>query len=151
MADRIRVIGVGNPDRGDDGVGPAVAARVAMSSAPDIDVVVSIADPSRLIERWEGADVVVIVDAVVDGSEPGTVTRFEADRDPIPADVATVSSHGLGVPAAIELARNLGRLPEHLTIVGVTGEQFEGPVLSEKVNSAVTEAAAMVLEVAHHA
>ena len=33
------VIGVGNPDRGDDGVGPAVASRVAALGLPGVRVV----------------------------------------------------------------------------------------------------------------
>lgn len=151
MVDRVRVIGVGNPDRGDDGVGPAVAARVAAESPPDVGVVVSIADPTRLIDRWSGADVVVVIDAVVDGSEPGTVTVLDAIDEPIPPDAASVSSHGMGLAAAIELGRSLDRLPEHLTVVGVTAETFEGVGLSEGVDRAVADATEIVLEVARNA
>ena len=54
MADTTRVIGVGNPDRGDDAIGPMVAARLAARVGPDLEIVVSTADPSRLIDRWTG-------------------------------------------------------------------------------------------------
>lgn len=151
MAEKIRVIGVGNLDRGDDGIGPVVAAVVAAESPPDIDVVASIADPSRLIDRWDGADVVVIVDAVVDGRDPGTITVIDGIKDPIPADVAAVSSHGMGVGAAIELGRSLGRLPDQLVVVGVTAESFEGHGMTERVRGAVPLAVDIVLEVARNA
>ncbi|MDX8034939.1 hydrogenase maturation protease [Lentzea sp. BCCO 10_0856] len=55
------VIGVGNEFRRDDGVGPAVARAPAASG---VRAEISDGDPVRLMEAWEGAEVVVIVDAV---------------------------------------------------------------------------------------
>lgn len=151
MAERVRVIGVGNPDRGDDGVGPAVAARVANLADPLTEVTVSTADPSRLMERWDGADAVVIVDAVVDGAAPGTIRVVDLAQGPLPPDIAAVTTHGMGVGAAIDLARAMGRLPRRVVVVGVSAEHFEGRHLTDPVQRAVPDAADTVLEVARHA
>ena len=151
MADSVRVVGVGNPGRGDDGVGPAVAAEVAARLDPAIDVVVSTADPSRLIERWGSAGTVVLIDAMVDDVTPGTVMVFDASVDPLPADLESISSHGMGIPATVELARSLGRLPEHLVVVGVAGQDFEGTELTSEVAGAVEDAVRAVMEVVENA
>ena len=146
MDDAVRVIGVGNPDRGDDGVGPAVAARVAevMSAA---DVMVSVAEPTHLIEAWNGAGSVVMIDAVVDGSPPGTVRVFDASAGELPIDVGATSSHGMGVGAAVALGRVLGRLPERVMVVGVSVGRLDGSGLSDSVERAVPGATHAVLEV----
>ena len=151
MASEVRVIGIGNPDRGDDGIGLTVASEIAHQSSSAVDVLVSTADPSRLIERWGAADTVILVDAVIDGHEPGTVSVFDAAIEALPSDCESVSSHGMGVAAAVELARALGRLPEHLIVVGVTGSDFEGVGLTSSVESAVPRAVEVVMEVVSHA
>ncbi len=151
MADGVRVVGVGNPSRGDDGVGPTVAAEVAARLDPAIDVVVSTADPSRLIERWGSAGTVVLIDAMVEDVAPGTVMVFDASVDPLPTDLESISSHGMGIPATVELARSLGRLPEHLVVVGVTGQDFEGTELTSEVAGAVEDAVRAVMEVVENA
>ena len=50
-----RVIGVGCRDRGDDGVGPAVAAEVSRRLGPLGDVHVCTAEPTELMELIEHA------------------------------------------------------------------------------------------------
>ncbi|WP_349307520.1 hydrogenase maturation protease [Rhodococcus sp. IEGM 1305] len=59
------VIGLGNDLRRDDGIGPIVARQVADHVAPDVCVSVSDGDPGTLLEAWTGAQLAVIVDAVV--------------------------------------------------------------------------------------
>lgn len=147
----VRVVGVGNPSRGDDGVGPAVAAEVAARVGPTVDVVVSTADPSRLIERWGSADTVVLIDAMVDDVPSGTVAVFDATVEPLPADLESVSSHGMGISATVELARSLGRLPKRLVVVGVAGRDFERIGLTQEVEGAVEDAVRAVMEVVEHA
>ena len=151
MSSGVRVIGVGNPTRGDDGVGPAVAAAVARTVGPDVDVIVSTADPSRLIERWESAESVVLVDAMDGRAAPGRIAIFDATNEPLPSNFDEISSHGFGVPAAVELARSLGRLPKHLVVVGIGGSEFEGIGLSPVVEDAIADAVQAVMEVIEHA
>ena len=139
------VIGVGNEYRRDDGVGPAIAAAVADKRAPGIQVVVTDGEPARLLDAWHGAEVAVVVDAVVvRHPDPGHVHRLTVDA--LPGGGTAGSSHGLGIPEAVELARALGRLPERLVFFTVEiGDIGYGTGLSAPVAAAVAPVAAAVL------
>jgi hydrogenase maturation protease len=141
------VVGVGNEYRGDDGVGLVVAARLRDRLPDGVEVVRCEQELSRLIDAWEGADAAIVVDAVESGSEPGTLHRFDADDDAIPARVFRSSTHAFGVGEAIELARVLGRLPDRVIVYGVEGGDFtarEG--LTAAVEAAVERCAGAVLD-----
>jgi hydrogenase maturation protease len=144
------LIGLGNPDRGDDGVGPAVARRVAAAGHPGVEVR-EVVDPSALLDAWAGADRVVVVDAMTSGRTPGAVVRLEATESGLPAGGwAAGGTHALGLAAAVELSRALGRLPRALVVVGVEVDaarvtSSQGPGLSPEVAAAVGPAAEAVL------
>jgi hydrogenase maturation protease len=112
------VLGVGNEFRQDDGVGVAVAAAVRDRGLPDVRVTLTDGEPTRMIDAWSGADVAVVVDAVKPVTAvPGRVHRM-AVAD-LPWHTAATSSHGLGIPEAVELARVLARLPGRLVFYTV--------------------------------
>jgi len=112
------VLGIGNEFRQDDGVGVAVAAEVRGRGLPDVRVLTIDGEPSRMIDAWSGADVAVVVDAVkLTDPVPGRVHRMVVDD--LPGHVSATSSHGLGVPEAVELARALDRLPGRLVLYTV--------------------------------
>jgi hydrogenase maturation protease len=147
MSARRLVIGVGNPYRGDDGVGLAVAQQVRKSAGEDVVVLECEQEPTRLVDAWEGADVAVVVDACAGGAAPGTVHRFDVGEGPLPARVFRSSTHSFGVGDAVELARTLGRLPERLVVYGVEGSEFgAGASLSSPVASAVRGVAAAIVD-----
>ncbi len=144
---RYVVVGVGNTFRGDDAVGLAVAERLRGRVPAGVDVVPCELEPSRLIEAWEGATSALLVDAVDSGAWPGTVTRFDASDEPLPARAFRSSTHAFGVGEAIELARALGRLPGHVLVYGVEGEEFAaGEGLTPSVKAAVERTVTAVLE-----
>ncbi len=57
------VIGVGNTDRRDDGVGPAVAAEVAADCPAGVRVLTCAVEPTAILDAWDGADLAVVIDA----------------------------------------------------------------------------------------
>ncbi len=133
-----RVIGIGNDLRGDDAAGPEAVRRLRARALPGLEVVACAADPQALLEAWSGGDDVTVVDAMRSGAPPGTVTRFDAARGPLPLEGFRSSTHGLGVAAAVELARALGRLPARLEIVGIEGARWDhGAALSPEVGAAL--------------
>jgi len=135
---RIVVIGIGNAMRGDDGAGIEVASRLRELVPPHVEVVACDEEPSRLIEAWEGADAVVLVDTVTSGAPAGTLHRFDASETPIAARVLRSSTHAIGLAETIELARALGRLPRHVVVHGVEGASYEsGSALTPDVAMAV--------------
>ena len=139
------VIGLGNPDRGDDAVGVQVARRVA---AERLDVLVlELDDPSEALEAWAAADTVVIADAVASGGDPGDIHVVDAVARTLPAGSwAAGGTHALGLAAVVELGRALGRLPRRLVLVGVEAGRFDhGTPMPDAVAAAVPGAAIVVL------
>ena len=142
---RALVIGLGNPDRGDDAVGVQVARRVA---AERLDVhVLELDDPSEALDAWAAADTVVVADAVSSGGDPGDIHVVDAVARTLPAGSwAAGGTHALGLAAVVELGRALGRLPRRLVLVGVEAGRFDhGTPMSDAVAAAVPGAALAVL------
>ncbi len=136
-APTLLLIGIGNPDCGDDGAGVEVVRRVAAAS-DGIGTLTLSGGAAELIDAWSGTDRVVVVDAARSGRPPGTVSRFEADAEPLPAGHERRSTHGLGLAEAIELARNLGLLPSRLTVYAIeAAETAVGSVMTPAVARAV--------------
>lgn len=141
------VIGVGNVDRGDDGVGPAAARALEKKAPAEVTVIVSHGEPGSLIDQWSGVDAVFVVDACAGGAAPGTIRRFVAAEGPLPEFFGAVSTHGFGVGAAVELARAIDALPELLIIYGIEADCFDpGQPLSPLVAEAADEVAARILD-----
>ena len=132
------VVGIGNEARGDDAAG-LIAARRLEALALEGDAI-------ALLDVWRGADVAVVIDAVSSGAAAGTVHRFDASREPLPASLRRSSStHALGLAEAIELGRALDRLPARLIVYGIEAERFEaGAALTPAVAAAIESVAAAV-------
>jgi len=141
----VRVIGVGNDLRGDDAAGLLVARKVA-ELQPDHEVHESSGDPALLMERLEGNAKTVLVDAVDSGGAPGEIHRLEAHAAPLPTDYFHCSTHAFGIAEAIELARNLDRLPPEVVVYGIEGRNFQaGQTMSPEVEAAIATVAQRIL------
>lgn len=135
-----RVVGVGQRLAGDDGVGREVVERLRAQgiAATGVD------DGAGLLNILvSGASRVLVIDAVVGGGMPGTVRvldRADLENGPRP-----VSSHGIGVPEAIELGERFNPALQ-VILIGISidppNSLREG--LSPKVAAAVDEAAKQV-------
>ncbi len=142
----MRLIGIGNPLRGDDAIGLLVARRARELAGSGVEVMELEGEPSRLIDAWQDADVAVVVDAVRSGAPEGTVMRFDAAAEPLPASVTATSTHALGLGDAIEIARALDRLPRRLVVYAIEGISFEaGSGVSPAVAATVDEVAQAAL------
>jgi hydrogenase maturation protease len=139
------VVGVGNPMRRDDGVGPAVARRVASLHIPGVHVEVG-AEPLALLDHLPRRDTVVVVDAAAPGPRPGTVSVLTLGGRPLSRRVPALAPHGLGLAEVVELARALGPLPTCLVLVTVeAGDVTLGVGLTPAVADHLDDAVAAVL------
>jgi hydrogenase maturation protease len=135
----LALIGVGNRFRQDDAAGLEVAARLRRTHPPGIRILEEEGEPASLIQGFELMQEVLIIDAVSTGGTPGELHRFDATHEPLPAETFRSSTHVLGVPDAVELARELDRLPRRIAVYGIEGESFEaGEGLSPRVEAAVS-------------
>lgn len=135
------MIGIGNEYRGDDGVGRVVARRLAGLGLPGVEVRESSGESFSLMELWKDAGSVLLIDAIQSGAEPGTVQRFDAGDEALPAEfVQQCSTHALSLAEAVEMARSLESLPPVVVIYGIEGLSFEhGNRLTPTVEKAAAE------------
>jgi hydrogenase maturation protease len=138
------LIGIGNPYRRDDGVGPALIEALETAGLPGVRLVTADGEPAALIDAWQDADLAVVVDAVLtDAPQPGRVHRTVWSAGGPPADRVlaqagpgrgAASTHGPGVPDAVRLAEVLGRCPRRLVVIAVEAADLGfGPGLSGAV------------------
>ena len=131
----IRVIGVGNAWRGDDVVGLLAARCLRERLGPSVEVIDAEGDGLALLDLMEGIDHVILIDAVKGGGRPGTTVRLDLSAESRWGMLAPCSTHAMGVAAAIDLARALGRLPKQIILYGIEIESVEsGASLSGAVH-----------------
>lgn len=139
----MRVLGVGNPFRHDDGVGSFVANILGLETKLDVHSVRG--DLSSVLNQLEGVDHLIVVDAVEGKNKAGKWIKLQYGIDPIPTEWSQSSTHGLGLAEALEMAKIFGSLPKKVTIYGVYGENFfPGEGLALKVETAARE---IILEI----
>jgi len=113
------VIGIGNPYRRDDGIGPTVVARLRRRHLPGVTLAECDGEPTRLIDFWHGAGLAVVVDAVHTlEPKPGTIHRRSLHH-PSVRGVGSASSHGVDLGDAVALAAALDRLPRTLLLYAI--------------------------------
>lgn len=141
MNNRVHIIGIGSPF-GDDRFGWAAAEALRDSPIMDDDsfkwIEISVLDrPGAMLPmHWQGADIVILLDAVRSGTTPGTRHRLETHDL---ADTGVLcSSHGFGIASAIRLAQVLGDMPSRLLVRGIEADSaWTGFCLSPAVAAAL--------------
>ena len=138
---------MGNAWRSDDAAGLAVARLLEGTLPEGVEVLEREGEPTSLIDSWEGAEAVWLVDAVSSGAEPGTVHRHDASSAELPARLFDTSTHHFGLAEAVEIARALGRLPGTAIVYGIEGGNFDtGETLGPEVEAATARVAEAVRE-----
>ena len=113
------VVGIGNPLRGDDGVGWAVVEALAILAIDSVQTVCVHQLLPELLDAIHMAEQVIFVDAAVDG-EPGDVMVTSIQ----PAPDGPASSHQLHPAVLLAMGVELyGRMPS-TTLITITGQEF---------------------------
>ena len=143
-------LGVGNLHRADDGAGPFLAEKfLAENTLADsnVEVINHSGEGVSLMHIWEGADQVVVVDCMKCGLPLGTIRRFDAVAEKLSGGVFRYSSHLFGLAEAVEMSRQLGKLPKALVIYGIEGIVFGfGDPRSPEVDAAIPQVESAVLK-----
>lgn len=138
MTPQIRVIGIGNVFRRDDGVGIQVAQQVRSRLPGTVDVIEQYGEGAELLDAFDGADAVILVDAARGGADPGTHVQLNPALEAIPSDYFSYSTHAFSLAEAVELARVLDQLPDEVRIHAIVGSDFgSGEGLTAAVESAI--------------
>lgn len=115
------VLGLGNPLLRDDSIGLRVAQelRDQFEGDPDVEVGEDYWGGLRLMERMIGFDRVIIIDAILTNTEPGTIHLLSLDDIPTQR---SASAHDVNLPTALEFGRQVGAvLPpaSKITLIGI--------------------------------
>lgn len=146
MSTSVLVVGIGNDYRCDDRIGLLVARAVQAREGAHVRVRESDGDCTTLLEAWQEAHTVILIDAICAGTTPGRIVRLDAHRQPLSSTYPFVSSHALGLAETIELARTLRQLPPKCLIYGIEGRDFSsGETLSPEVSRALPVVAEQVI------
>jgi len=134
----ILIIGAGNEYRSDDSIGVKIAGEFRKSNIEDIEVVQGLSDSTALLDLWEGANTVILIDAICSDGIPGTIYRLEPLIEEIPFRLfINLSTHAFNLMETIKLGRNLDQLPLSLIVYGIEGKNFmPGTTLSPEVRNA---------------
>jgi len=144
----VLVLGLGNPLRGDDGIGPRVVEELTRRGLPEgvtaLDGGTAGLDLLQTLEGWER---VVVVDAADVGREPGQFVRFRPDQVRLAQAADRFSLHYAGLSEVLALADALGRtLPEMVIFAVQPAEIGWGEGLSQAVEAALPALADAVFD-----
>lgn len=116
----VLVLAVGNPSRGDDAIGPELAARLEAAALPGVEVITEFQLQVENALDLEGRERVIFVDAGT-----GTAAPFEVRRV-LPAPDFLHTTHALSPEAVLATYERIkGRLSADTWALCVRGEAFE--------------------------
>ena len=137
---RVRIVGCGNPDAGDDAVG-LVAVERARPLVPDDVEVMTAPTALHVLDLLDDTGTVLLVDAMRTAGAsrpPGEVVRAESEAGGLPVTLrSSLSSHGLGLAEAVGLAAALGPVPRVVFLGIEVGDVSAGSGLSPAVEAAL--------------
>lgn len=120
------IIGIGNPSRGDDALGPLLVDRLEALALTGVELLTDFQLQVEYALDLRGREEVVFVDASLDAPAPFTCTPVVATED------ASYSSHELSPGAVLHAYRTLFDEPPPASVLAIRGESFElGEGLSE--------------------
>lgn len=129
------VIGIGNPFKGDDGIGLKLLEEIEKKDIPeDVRTYDMGSETFDLIHVLKDLDKAIIIDAVQFGGSPGDYRFFTPDE--VNSLKKSDTPHGTDILEVLSLSEKLDEMPEKILIMGVQpkdtdlGEGFSRPLES---------------------
>jgi len=137
----IVVIGCGNPNRSDDGVGPHVAGLLMQKGVPDsVRVFDGGTDGMSVMYRARGATHLIIVDARIPEGSPGAIYEVPGEVLEAPPK-QSLNLHDFRWDNALYAGQRIygDAFPKHISVLLVEAERLDlGLGLSDPVAEAAT-------------
>jgi hydrogenase maturation protease len=148
---RIVVLGVGNQLFQDEGVGVHVVNTLLENklSYPNLEIVDGGTCP-EFAYLVEGADKLIVVDAVEGGEKPGTIYRFGIDdvKQDFPI---RMSLHQMGLIDNLRMLSIVGKQPKSVIIIGIEPKTIRlGMELSPEIQGKIPEIVRLVRNELEH-
>lgn len=120
----ILILGVGNPFRRDDGIGPAVIRRLqSENSLQQVDLLDGGIDGFALLDQIKLYEKVLIVDAVDMGLKPGEIRIFSPAEAKMTIRTDALSTHGFGLAETLAFMETL-EISTDVRILGIQAKDI---------------------------
>lgn len=137
------VVGIGNILLKDEGVGCHVAQALRETCQPDVEILEG-GTSFEVVSLLEGAERVLIVDAVKAGGRPGQVYKFRPEEVALPRR-ACYSLHDLDLFEALMWVKCCGNMSD-VVIIGVEPKEIGwGLELSAEVREKIPQVIEVIL------
>ena len=148
---KVLVAGVGNISLGDDGFGVEVVRQLAAQGLPEhVELLdVGIRGMHLAYRLLDGYELLIAIDLIARGGEPGTLYVVEPDVNVAPA---RADAHSIDLPSVFAQVRALGGTLGRVLVVGCEPAELDERMgLSAAVAAAVEPAARRVRQLAEGA
>lgn len=147
---RVLILGIGNVLWADEGFGVRCVERLAerFSFPANVRVLDGGTQGLYLLPFLEGADALIVFDAIDYGLPPGTMKIVEGDEVPAFMGAKKMSLHQTGFQEVLMLAQLTGHYPAEVLLIGCQPEELEdyGGSLRASVRLALDDAVALAVE-----
>lgn len=146
--EKILIMGIGNYLMADEGVGVHAAEQLHQMDWPEnVSVLDGGTGGFHLLEYFENHDHVILIDATLDGREPGTIRKIKPRfaRDFPPA----MSTHDIGLKDMVSALQFMDKMPRiDLFVVSIASIQEQGIQLTAPIRKVLPEVVAQVRNLA---
>lgn len=141
------ILTLGNPLRGDDGIGAAIFARLKKECLPaSVDLVDGGIAGLETVLLLQGYQRAIIIDAADMGLKPGSWRSFTLDEVVLGQADIEGTLHSVGLAEALTLGAALNMLPEEIVIYGIQPENTSWQIgLSTTLNAVIPVVTSMIL------
>lgn len=142
------ILGLGNLLCADDGLGIHAVQSICERYVPPANA--RVLDGGTLglslLSYFDGADDVILIDAIAADGPPGTLVRLEGD-EVAPAARNRLSCHQIGVADLLDALELLNNFPERMVLLGMVPESLElDTTLTPRVAAKLPELIKRVIE-----
>ena len=142
----ITIIGIGNPDRGDDGAGWALIDAIQDLLPPCIVCRKSRGDISELLDLFSSSSTIYIIDAILCDLKAGEILQLD-ENNLEDFDNKATSTHALSLSRVIEMATLLEAMPKKLILYAISGKNYSlASNISFDVQNAISSLRDMLLK-----
>ena len=142
----IIIIGIGNPNFRDDGVGLKVVEELEKKGVKNVVQYLNM--DLKIIDSLCGYKKAIIVDAVKTGAKPGTIFEFDAKNTW--HNIYASGTHSMSIFEIIRIGCYIfsEEMPDEIKIIGIEGEEVLsiGREISDSVKKAIPKVVEKILK-----
>ncbi|MBD3224400.1 MAG: hydrogenase maturation protease [Caldithrix sp.] len=146
----LKVIGLGNELRGDDGIGPHIIKKLNdIDRTVPLQLVNAGSDAFIILDYLRSKERMLLIDCANVNKKPGTVSLIDLNETTLAQLDQLISLHGFGFAEMYRMAQSLGQVAP-CKVIAVQPKTIEfGQELSPEVQQAVPHIIKLVIEEAN--